>query len=104
VTGRAREPAIGRQALVVEQSLAERALVCRIRIGRRKRDRGRPAEFRFERTKIDRLVRVRRKCRGATRQRAAYESRRDERGEFETPIVSQRALPGMSNSKTALES
>jgi len=44
--------AVGRQALVVKQGLAERAFRLRIRIGHRERDRSGPPEFLLQRREI----------------------------------------------------
>src|SRR4051812_27942512 len=71
MTGRARNRAIGGEALVVKQRLAERALGLGIGIGRRKRDRGGTAEFLLQRRKIITL----RESRDATNKRSAQERR-----------------------------
>src|SRR3954449_4164063 len=71
MAGRARDRAIGGKALVMKQPLAQRALRFAVRVRRRKRDRGRTAEFLLQLSEIVTL----REGRDATNKRPAQERR-----------------------------
>ncbi|MEA2870947.1 MAG: hypothetical protein QOH67_923 [Hyphomicrobiales bacterium] len=60
MAGGASGAAVGGEALVVEQGLAERALRLGVRIRRRERNRGGPAEFVLQRPEIVAALRQRR--------------------------------------------